>query len=401
MRRWPWLLCVLLFFPLTSQGRVDLVTSKIRVLYVGDAWSTSTIRETLGWIGAEPRFDIQVVPADLEFMLLTEAWKYTRLYLPRRYGDLNLSYDIIILHNISPMVMERKVLNFFQQGIDEEGIGAALITFYFWGGTNDMEIWTKIPFYDVFPCDIPLEKESFGYQGKTFIKVIQAEPILDLPGIEKIPMQSSLNHGADIHPRPGSVTHAIWQGKRTPFLVTGTYGKGETLQLATGWHIMPRTGYPYLPDFIYNELYFVAKVPPPPDIALARHARGLFIRIRSRKLVTLSSIEFADKFGANLVKVEGDLGDLEVDIDRAERSYLEGDYDAAATTMEQVLEGFPVIEAEVTRLKNEALMWVYLTEWLVVVSTSLFCGILVWALMIRRKAFREVSRTRLRTLECR
>jgi hypothetical protein len=356
------------------------------------------MKETLGWIGAEPRFEMQIVPADLEFMLFPEAWKYTRLYLPRRYEDLNLSYDIVILHNISPMVMERKFLDFFQRGIFEDGIGAGLITFYFWGGTNDMEIWTKLRFYEVMPADIPLERESYGHQGKMFINVLQAEPILDLPGIEKNPMWGTIHHGADIIPRPGSVTHAIWQGKRTPFLVTSSYGRGATLQLATGWHIMPRIGWPYLPDFIYNLLYFTADVAPPSDIAIARHARDLFIRVRTRKLVTLSSIEFADKFGANLVRVEEELGDLEVDYYQAERSYLEGDYLGAAAALEQILEVFPVIEAEITRLKNEALVWIYLTEWLAVVSTSLVCGVLLWTLMVRRRAYKEVSRTRLRTL---
>jgi hypothetical protein len=397
MGRLIWLLFIFLLLPLTSQGRVDPNTNRVRTLYVGDAWTTPRIRETLGWIGIEPKFEIQVVPADLQFMLQTEALRYTRLYLPRRYRDLSLGFDIIILHNISPLVMERKVLNFFQRGIEEEGIGAALIVFYFWGGTNDMEVWTKIPFYDALPCDIPLGKESWGYQGKIFIDVIQTEPILDLPGIEKHPMQGRGNHGADIIPRSGSVTHAIWQGKKTPFLVTGSYGRGATLQLATGWHILPNNNYPYLPDFIYNQLYFVADVPPPEDIALARHARDLFIRVRTRKLITISSIEFADKFGANLIKVEEDLGNLETYYDQAEDFYLEGDLASAATTLEEILENFPRIEAEVARLKNEALIWIHITEWLAVVSTSLICGTMVWVLMIRRKVFKEVSITRLRT----
>ncbi len=395
MGRWLCLAAVLLLIPLTCHGRVDPASSRIRTLYVGDAWTTAAIKETLGWIGAEPRFSIQIVPADLEFMTLAEAWRYTRLYLPRRYEDLNLSYDIVVLHNISPMVIETKVLNYLQQGMGEEGIGLALITFYFWGGTNDMPAWVSIPFYSTFPCDV-LWEQIWGSQGKIFIRVVQAQPIMDLPGIEQVPMQGPANHGADILPRPGSVTHAIWEGTGTPFLVTGSYGRGETLQLATGWHIIGMRNYPYLPDFIYNQLYYVAGVSPPSDVALARHARQLFIGARLRRLVTLSCIEFADKFGANLAKVEVELGRLESDVERAERSYLEGDYDGAVAILEQVMEELPVIEAEVTRLRNQGMVWIHFTEWLVVCSTLLLSGTAIWGLMVSRKAFREVGQSRLR-----
>jgi len=383
-----------------SDARVDPSTHRIRVLYVGDAWTTSTIKQTLGWINAEPRFSLQIVPADLEFMLLSEAWKYTRLYLPRTYESLNLSYDIIILHNISPNVMERGVLTLFQRGIRDDGMGIGLITFYFWGGTNDMEVWTTLPFYEVFPCDVLLDSQSFGYQGKIFIKVVKRKPILDLPGIEKVPMQGSGNHGGEISPRAGSVVHAIWQGKKTPALVTGRYGEGKTLQFNSGWHIMPMIpeevgGYAYMPDFIYNQLYFVAGVSPPADIALAHDARDLFINAQTRKAITVSSMEFAEKFGANLQRPEKELAELEAEVRRAESSYLQGDYEAARTLLEEVLENFLAIDGEVMRLKDRALRWIYLTEWLAVVSTSMICGIVLWTLMVARKSYKEVEHTRL------
>lgn len=45
-----------------------------------------------GLISSQMR--LWVVYAYLEFMQLPEATRYTRLYLPRRYEDLNRTYDL-------------------------------------------------------------------------------------------------------------------------------------------------------------------------------------------------------------------------------------------------------------------------------------------------------------------
>ena len=46
-------------------------------------------------------------------------------------------------------------------------------------------------------------------------------------------------------------------------------------------------------------------------------------------------------------------------------------------------------------LKDEALFWVYATEWLVVSATGILCGFVLWTFMVRRKLYREIEVTRL------
>ena len=53
------------------------------------------------------------------------------------------------------------------------------------------------------------------------------------------------------------------------------------------------------------------------------------------------------------------------------------------------------ITALAVQLKDQALFWVFISEWLAVTSAAIFAGILVWTLMIRRKAYRPVKVTRL------
>jgi len=53
-------------------------------------------------------------------------------------------------------------------------------------------------------------------------------------------------------------------------------------------------------------------------------------------------------------------------------------------------------EAAADKVKNEALLWVYVSEWLSVTGTSLVCGFLLWTLMIRRRMYKEVAYTQFR-----
>ena len=48
-----------------------------------------------------------------------------------------------------------------------------------------------------------------------------------------------------------------------------------------------------------------------------------------------------------------------------------------------------------TRIKERTLLWVYVVEWLSVTGVSLFSGLIVWTLMVRRRLYREVGETRL------
>ena len=45
-------------------------------------------------------------------------------------------------------------------------------------------------------------------------------------------------------------------------------------------------------------------------------------------------------------------------------------------------------------LKDRALMWIYLVEWLTVLGTLLLCGFLLWGLMVKRRLYREAGATR-------
>jgi hypothetical protein len=54
------------------------------------------------------------------------------------------------------------------------------------------------------------------------------------------------------------------------------------------------------------------------------------------------------------------------------------------------------IAEEAIILKNEAMFWIFLSEWLVVTSTGIIAGFVLWSLMIKKRMFREIESTRYR-----
>jgi hypothetical protein len=383
-----------------SLGRVDDGTLRVRVLYLGDA-SFPPNQLVLQWVMAEPRFSLTIVPCDTYFISLPVAMRMTRLYLPRSYAGLNATQDVVVLHNIEPAIIPGKVLASIQRALEEDAFGLGLISYMFWGagaGTNAVEVWMTLALYDAFPAEIDTSRDIPAAMGRTYWRVVRRDPILNLPDLEKQPMQVFGNHGGDIWPRPGSVIHAVWRGRGTPVLVTGDYGTGRTLQLGHGWHNPPDhvfQNYRYMPDLHYNQLYFLADVPPPEDIELAHRTRELFIDVRVRKSVTIATMDFVDRFGARLDEVEEELSELDPMVREAERSYLSGDLQAAGEVLEEVMESYPAIEESLTRLKERTMTWIYVSEWVVIVSTAMVCGTLVWGLMVRRRLYRAVATTRL------
>jgi hypothetical protein len=45
-------------------------------------------------------------------------------------------------------------------------------------------------------------------------------------------------------------------------------------------------------------------------------------------------------------------------------------------------------------VKDKALLWIYITEATAVTGTLMISGIVIWALMIKRRLYREVKTTR-------
>jgi len=348
----------------------------------------------LDWIAAEPRFKMTRAPFDpANVLTFSDALRFARVYLPRAEADLKEGYEGAVFGDFAPTVIPRTTLNWFQSAV-YEGMGLALIEFANWGGYNRITEWMVISFYDVFPADVYLNVFPAA-AGRAFYVVQNPNGPLGLPGIEAVPMNAGY-HG-DLGARLGSTVEAIWKGRRTPAMVTSTYGEGHTLQLDQGWDNIPGatvSGYQYLPEFIYNQLYYIAGISYPEDLQLVHVTRGSLIAYHNRKQGTLAVVDFIEKFGANPAKIYERIEQMDARYGNATEIYLEGEYEEAGDTLYGLLEEFTEVEDDLMEIRDRAFLWIYFIEWSSVTAAGAFCGVALWSLMIRRRLYRYVGTTR-------
>ncbi len=375
--------------------RSNPATGEIRVLFLGEFAAGNRIM--LDWIVAEPRFVLTVVPCSLQNVPQSEAKRMTRLYVPRTYELLVGGYDALVFEDFGPMPLLSSAIENFRRGV-EEGMGLALIEFANWQGVGSsyIDAWLATAMAGTFPALVDPKTDVPASEGRTFYKVVRRDPIFDLPGVESVPMNGG--HHGDIFPKPGSVVQAEWRGRGTPALITGSYGEGNTLQLDHGWDntLAEARVWEYCPDLIYNQVLFVAAEPVPPDLEIAHQARKLFIEARIRRVVTVSTLDFIEKFGGTVIKAARKLQELDGLVEEAERSYVK-DMDplVAVNLLNQVMDRYPELEVEMMELKQRSLLWIYVIEWCVVSATATVTAGLVWTLMVKRARYRLVETTRL------
>jgi hypothetical protein len=180
-------------------------------------------------------------------------------------------------------------------------------------------------------------------------------------------------------------------------MITSTYGEGHTLQLGHGWDNIPdhsRARYPYLMDYIFNQVFFIADLPFPEDLPLVHAVRGLFVSYSDRRKATVALLEFVARFGANPAKATAMLDSQLLRYSGAEKMYLSGEYERARGELSDLIDEFPEIDLILVNLKDRALFWIYLVEWSSVSGASLVGGFVLWSLMVKRKLYRQVATTR-------
>ena len=115
-----------------------------------------------------------------------------------------------------------------------------------------------------------------------------------------------------------------------------------------------------------------------------------------RKMLIASLVDFVESFGANPRRILLVVQQCDDAQRNASDLYLRQEFNRAWSELESALDLMNRAEEVAERVKNDALLWVYVSEWLALTATSLVCGVLVWALMIRRRLYREVGMTSFR-----
>ncbi len=379
-----------------------------------------------GWLEADPLTDPHLVPARTHLTALSGAdiQRFIRLYFPRNYGGL-LEYEYLMLIMLEIQYFTAEQQSMLRRAISEGGRGAIQDRSVMSMAEYIAVEWARSIVADVFPNDAPKvvsgkfywdgSRLSLRYVVNTNPNVAPVfKPYKDLTGVETYLTPST---SCIAIPREGAVITTYEIGDFGPGY--GYPGAYPDPRYSTGW--MPHTMYwkynnattwthadmlagdyywqpsrnPYVQDIILAELIFSTGRKLPDDVLLVHALRSKFSSFASSKGFIYSLLDFADKFGANGAPVIAKMVDIQGVADRGRQSYLETEYQAASTEMDQAITLIEALRGEAVKLKDRALFWVYLIEWISVSAISLVAGFALWTLMVRRRLYKEVAVSRL------
>jgi hypothetical protein len=273
--------------------------------------------------------------------------------------------------------------------------------------------WAISVLREILPVEL---NAKMKHDGSVFnIEVVKDDPpvlSMFLPlGIEEFPGV----HFTYLTTRPGATVWAnlrvvveapfsLGLGRRTEWLVSWRVGSsgGVSWVLADDldamwWSsVLSPSSNEYAGDVFINILLHSVGASLPDDVYQLHMLRGLYFDYNVEKSLLTGMLEFADGFGANTrdmyVRIE--------EVDELRRSSLDNyrsySFSDAAEMMESAMSGLAELRDDALDLKDRALLWIYLTQWVAVTGTLLVSGFLVWTLMVRRRLYREVATTPIR-----
>ncbi len=351
-----------------------------------------------GFFSEDPLFTYEDDPHQ-SGLGLDERMKLDRLYFPRHRKRLMEKFDMI----------------FFQDPYIDHFNSRQFGDLYYAFTEGGMpSLWSFGPAYgqviqgsilgDVLPIS-----DHVGYFHKSWYASFRKErdpvflPFVPL-GMEHVVGEAY----SRMDPRQGADIWADFRPLNLPWIVSwrpGGKNAGLTWVFAdefnTYWwgvDMGARGANPFALDMMANLVLYSLDRNLISDVHARREARYRISNFRAQKMLVISMLEWADMFGANTFALSEELNDLDSNLIAAVDGYLNEDYDASISCMDKVSMGLTEITGRAVQLKDEALFWVFISEWMVVTGGSAIGGVALWSLMVRRRMYKAAGATRIRPI---
>jgi len=367
-------------------------------------------------LAADPSISIHFVPTPGHYtvhdlgMDLRMLNRLMRIYMPRSYDYLVKHFDVVIMYEAPcslaqyPQVyFEPKWMSWLVRGVQQEGM---YLTMWHgdasWGGGREGP-WLYGSWGETIVGQI-LPFECFGGEDATWYGRFRPQITDPDHPLAKLPWSRNLlfEEMKKVEPKLGAAEVAraveLGSGQTYPWIAWWRTGRGKVLGEAAGaWEsplVEPWLRWRWYQDFLVYLVYMAADKPIPSDIYLVHRLREEINGYLARTSLVSSVLDFAERFGANTVKLRVELEQINLKEKTAENYYRTGQYDETSRLFEEIYSALEELSSKAAEVKDKALFWVYLAEWLAITATSLISGFVLWSLMVRRKLYREVAITR-------
>jgi len=372
---------------------------KIRALVMGMVYGNSMVE---GYFREEPLIDCTPIPCrDTTGLGMEKMIKFVRLYFPRTYEEMQ-TYGFIMFISPEYYIFTAKQDMWMYQRIME---GA--------GGYNDGSVfsiitqihtsWANSLTQQAFPNDAPAvvargnggESPVQGY--RVMINKEFADPVFT-PFVKYKVEDITCNVGRFVIPRQGAGI-LTWQVgnfpsfSKVPMIIAWNYEKGRTITNG-GFEDWFRRENPYGADMLVNLVLYATQRPLIEDVDVFHRIKVMFRQYSDRLEFLVTLKDFVDAFGANTQPIQEAIWGVEELGRRAKDLYLNQDFTGASQALEESFSKLDAAEVLARKVKNSALFWVYLSEWLITTATFFISGFVLWSLMVRRKMYRQVTSTK-------
>jgi hypothetical protein len=356
----------------------------------------------------DPLFSIEFVPATYRDwvaaagLTIADEQRMIRIYMPRTTERLVDRIDVVVLANANRDAIGPRNVELLYRGFQEADLGLFMSGGWesFGGSGASYPPWDDTSIGGLLPVEgVP---NTWPQLGRLVIDRPDHELISSLPwDSRELDYPDRWDHNiVTVKGGATELAHLLWGlGTKHPLMITWELEeRNRVFALTSEIHRLSWYGTPweYDYDFGSNIMIYLDHRAVPQDTEMVHRARSEILGIAGRKSYVMDILEFAESFGANTGTIRSRFGEVDEVIARANEQYIELRYEDMLETNELIASMLEELQDEALNLKDRALMWVYVIEWLSVTFTALVCAFVLWTVMVRRKLYREVQVTRTR-----
>jgi hypothetical protein len=351
----------------------------------------------------DPLIQHQTVPLYSSIFEAVKTERFMRIYMPRTEERMKSDFDLIMISDATVDNFPIKYFPWIISAVRDEGLGffttggSAM-----YGGRDQYGSWDSCSIVEIYAV-------SFSPRDIYFIETGRNAPVKLAPAQKDNEFVSSIPW--DTAPAINYMIHIVQtrQGASTlltmdipqahPTLSSWDYGEGRATNLIFDWYPWRLEAFQkwvYYIDFAGNLIYYSAGVSVPQDLEMVHKLRRLLGDYMEKRTLLISLLAFVEKFGAKVGSVERGMAVLDSDFSRSQQLYRDQDWEKAQELLQDMMSRMSKLDDDALKLKDRALMWIYISEWLTVTATLSISGFVLWSLMVRRRLYGEVGVTRLR-----
>ncbi len=373
---------------------------RVRIICMGDVIDQYGGYNSFTVIRFDPAIRATLVPSRHDYVGGYDiAWRNMRIYFPRTRERLVGEYDQILMSDADQMVFRPEWISWMSGSVEGDGLGLIYLGSIVHYGSAVI-VWEGTTLAEVMPA-----RQAPGDQWLSqpfWVKILnRGEALMQSLPWEDSPPLANLNLQV---PKEGSLrwANAVGAGGEYPLMTFWKMGNGAVLNFASKFPagVEPwARDWDLFPQAMSYMVYRVAGKPLPDDPLLFRGVLNGFMEFNEMNSLLDSMLDWVEKFGGNPRKLRDRLLSVWEFKIEAERAYLNGDFQRAMTILGDGKAEQYKMRDSVVKAKDEALFWVYLTEWFSLMGTLMISSYILWALMVRRRLYHKVGISRMRTKE--